>query len=258
MLLINDERGKQVINIIVQVFLAFIICVFITLMVKTQPHTFHILDGLIFLLIYYITSIQRFKFLMTFKKSPFELDLVPFLFLFVLILFIVQRQVEIGFIIRLPINLWLETIVYSIIWTLLGITICVKMKFLTFRGWKVNVIQALTAFLIILYIALSEEIYFRGLVFNYLNQTFPNQIVWSFVISLLFFGFAHFTNGGWPMVLMSTLAGIFISLIYIRTGSIYCATLVHTVTNVIWIVFFKTNEKLLPVEKPSHVIKIAI
>jgi membrane protease YdiL (CAAX protease family) len=256
--LINDKRNNQKINIILQVFLAFIICVFITLAVKTKPQTFNIFDGLIFLLIYYITSIQRFKFLVTFKKSPFELDLVPFLFLFVLILFIVQRQVEIGFTLKLPIRLWLETIVYSIIWTVLGITICVKMRFLTFRGWKVNILQALTAFLIILYIAFSEEIYFRGLVFNYLNQTFPGQIGWAFVISLLFFGFAHFTNGGWPMVLMSTLAGIFISWTYIRTGSIYCATLIHTVTNVIWIVFFKTDEKLLPVEKPSHVIKIAI
>jgi len=193
-----------------QIFFVFVASLLFVISFKTKPNTFHLVDGLILLQFFYILYIKRLKIQLIYRNHLVTFDFILLLStIFWLILFIGFRKIDLGFNFLITPKMWFETILYSIIWITIGIFTAVKIGFISFVGWKIDLKKALILAVFIFYMALIEEIYFRGLVFKYLNQVIPYHALFPFILGILVFGFAHLKNHGIPMVILATLAGIF-------------------------------------------------
>ncbi|MGQ9814759.1 MAG: lysostaphin resistance A-like protein [Candidatus Roseilinea sp.] len=99
------------------------------------------------------------------------------------------------------------------------------------------VISLLTGFV---FVALPEEILFRGTIFRYLEQTLRLPQASAIVVSSVVFGLAHLNNPpdiGWYFVL-ATVAGVFYARTYIATRNVATPAVVHAIVNWVWAVAF--------------------
>ncbi|WP_033084338.1 CPBP family intramembrane glutamic endopeptidase [Colwellia psychrerythraea] len=80
-----------------------------------------------------------------------------------------------------------------------------------------------------------EEVFFRGVIQNKLVQLF-NPMAGLIVASFLF-GIAHF-SGGFSYVFVATLAGFLYGFVYLKTGKLWYAILIHFCLNMIHLYLF--------------------
>lgn len=96
--------------------------------------------------------------------------------------------------------------------------------------------------LIFLFNALPEEIFFRGLIQNWLELRTRNRRT-GLLLAALIFGAAHLNNGppvpNWKFFLLATLAGVFYGRAWQQTGSLTASALTHTLVNTGWRLFFR-------------------
>lgn len=108
-----------------------------------------------------------------------------------------------------------------------------------------GILERFLIFLSIVVIApLVEEIIFRGVFFNLLNDKM--NVIYAIVFSSAFFGLLH---GG--VVIQTALAGMCLAYIYHRSGSLKLAMLIHGINN--FIAYFTSTilpilEDLLPLK----------
>lgn len=89
---------------------------------------------------------------------------------------------------------------------------------------------------IFFFIALPEEVLFRGLIFNMLQRLIPRGGPYTaLAISSLIFGLAHLNNppGDWRYVLLATGAGMCYGWAYLRTGSLLASAYAHALVDII-------------------------
>lgn len=94
--------------------------------------------------------------------------------------------------------------------------------------------------LIFFFVALPEEILFRGVIHRYLERVLRWAPLATLGLSSLIFGAAHLDNPpnvGYYFVLAS-IAGWFYGRTYLRTGKVVPAALVHLLIDWVWAVFF--------------------
>ncbi len=95
--------------------------------------------------------------------------------------------------------------------------------------------------MILVFIAVPEELLFRGLIQNVLDQWWGKR--WpSLAVAAVVFGAAHLDNGGFPNVryaLLATIAGVFYGRAFRQTGRIAPAALVHTGVAFLWGALFR-------------------
>jgi hypothetical protein len=89
-----------------------------------------------------------------------------------------------------------------------------------------------------LFVALPEEILFRGVIFNQLQKLWIGRAgpAPALILSSLIFGLAHLNNfpyGDPRYALIATWAGICYGWAYLRTGNLIAGVLVHTSVDVI-------------------------
>ena len=96
-----------------------------------------------------------------------------------------------------------------------------------------------------LFIALPEEILFRGVIFNLLQRFTAGR--WgplpALLLSSVIFGLAHLNNfpyGDLRYALLATYAGICYAYCYLRTGNLTAGVLTHTSVDLIHRLFFTT------------------
>ena len=93
---------------------------------------------------------------------------------------------------------------------------------------------------IYLFVALPEEILFRGTLLAYLDEALRWPAAATLIVSSLLFGAAHLNNGlnvGWYFVL-AAFAGVFYARTYLKTKNVGAAATLHTAVNVIWALIF--------------------
>lgn len=101
---------------------------------------------------------------------------------------------------------------------------------------------------VLLNIALSEEIIFRGIIQNFFltRMKFASALLWtSIVFGLTHIGHTtgttlatfHFPN--WWYVLFATIAGLAYGWVYHKTKSILASSLLHAMVDFTWILFFR-------------------
>lgn len=91
------------------------------------------------------------------------------------------------------------------------------------------------------FIALPEELLFRGLIHNLIARRFRGEPMLALAVSSLVFGLAHANNPDepvWVYVALATIAGWFYGLTYIRTGKVTAAALTHWLVDSYWSIFF--------------------
>jgi len=97
----------------------------------------------------------------------------------------------------------------------------------------------------IIFVAYPEEVLFRGILINIFKEYTFFKIFWILVISSLIFGSAHilndspgFTPPNWRYFLLASIAGWFYGWVYIKTGKLFTAVLLHAFVDSIWVHFF--------------------
>jgi membrane protease YdiL (CAAX protease family) len=105
--------------------------------------------------------------------------------------------------------------------------------------------QGTTAFVfdwleLFLFIAILEELFFRGFLQNLLSQSFGSwwrgQLVASCVFGLFHIRHAPFPN--WRYVVLASLGGWFYGSAYRQSGTIFGSALVHATVDTMWRTFF--------------------
>lgn len=97
------------------------------------------------------------------------------------------------------------------------------------------------AFQIFFFIALIEELFFRGAIQNLLSKSLGGVrggAWWALAIASVFFGLTHSNERDWRYVMLATIAGAFYGFAYMRTRKVVPAALVHLAVDWMWALYF--------------------
>ena len=127
------------------------------------------------------------------------------------------------------------------IFSLVAIPLGLITHFLTLHFSAPSVDEALGQMLTIyLFVALPEEILFRGTLLAYLDEALRWPAAATLIVSSLLFGAAHLNNvpnAGWYFVL-AAFAGVFYARTYLKTKNVGAAATLHTAVNLMWALIF--------------------
>ncbi len=225
----------------VKIVLIYAIPSLMLLLTKNKLNSFHPIDFIVFLAIFIPLEINWVAVPLVYIKKLITFDGVfSVSVLFVLFTYLVNRQIDMGFSLVFDKKHWTETFILTAMLIVLEVLLGTQFHFLTFSGWHIDYKNAfILAVFMFFNAALLEEIFFRGLIYNYLAQFIgEGRLFLPLLLNTLLFGLTHLNNGGMPMFLLSSLAGFVYCLIYIRTKNIFCATFSHAMTNMVWMLFF--------------------
>lgn len=92
----------------------------------------------------------------------------------------------------------------------------------------------------LLFVALPEEMFFRGILQNLMETRFGKPV--ALLLASLLFGFAHFNKGAifnWRYVLLASIAGIFYGRAWRAHRQILASVITHTAVDVVWSLWFR-------------------
>jgi membrane protease YdiL (CAAX protease family) len=91
-----------------------------------------------------------------------------------------------------------------------------------------------------LFVAIPEELFFRGIVQNLLETRIGR--VGALIVAAVLFGFSHYHRGGsfdWRYILLAAIAGIFYGRAWRARHQLLAAILTHTAIDVVWSMWFR-------------------
>jgi len=94
---------------------------------------------------------------------------------------------------------------------------------------------------IFIFIAIPEELLFRGIIQNFAERSFLKPTP-ALIVTSLIFGAAHLNNGpkpDWRYFLLASIAGLFYGNAYTKTRKLLAPAIVHTLVDAFWRGFFK-------------------
>ena len=172
---------------------------------------------------------------------------------------IVRQLPDMGYTFRLKDHEWRTAIMNFLILLVIVILIGLVTQFITFSRSMPSSGEMLQKLLFIcFFVALPEEILFRGVILNLIEKRLAGikkASLIALVISSVLFGLAHGNNANpplidlslgplgvwhvpWAFILLTTIAGIFYGLTYIKTRKVFAAAMVHLLINWVWFVIF--------------------
>lgn len=105
---------------------------------------------------------------------------------------------------------------------------------------KKDFVKALVAPLgIFIFIAIPEELLFRGLLQNFMARAFCSDKV-ALLLAAGFFGATHLNNEplmDWRYFTLATAAGFVYGAAYIRTRNLFVPAIIHTLVDAVWMQF---------------------
>jgi uncharacterized protein len=158
-------------------------------------------------------------------------------------LFVLYRALEgIGYRFRLDprgiLTIGLSFALFSAIAIPLGLAI----DFITYHPRAFDAFGFLGSFLVILlFIGIPEELLFRGLIQNFLDQWWGKGFR-SLAAASLIFGAAHIDNDAAPnfsYVLLASIAGFFYGFTFRRAGNLLAPAMLHALVDAAWRAFFR-------------------
>jgi hypothetical protein len=96
---------------------------------------------------------------------------------------------------------------------------------------------------IFLFIALLEEMFFRGFLQSLLTASFGSRVSAQLAVSILFglFHILHAPFPNWRYVALATLAGWFYGEAYTLGGTLFASALTHAMVDTVWRTWFSNN-----------------
>ncbi len=152
--------------------------------------------------------------------------------------FVVVRRLDgVGYRFRLAGEDFTIGFVALIVFLAVGIPTALGTGFVEFEpSWSGLGNWLLMSLAIFFFIALPEEVLFRGLIFNMLQRYIKvGGPYTALVISSFIFGLAHLNNppGDWRYVILATAAGMCYGWAYLRSGSLLAAAYAHAMVDII-------------------------
>jgi membrane protease YdiL (CAAX protease family) len=164
--------------------------------------------------------------------------------LIVLFLYVVtlsNRLPDVGFTFSLNRRDWREVLINFALFGIIAIPIGLVTGFIKPSTALPSLLEMIVrGIAIFLFIALPEEILFRGVIHRYLERVLRWSPVATLILSSVIFGAAHLDNPpnvGYYFIL-ATIAGIFYGRTFVRTGKVVPAALVHLAVDWMWSVLF--------------------
>jgi membrane protease YdiL (CAAX protease family) len=164
--------------------------------------------------------------------------------LIVLFLYVVtlsNRLPDVGFTFALNRRDWREVLINFALFGIIAIPIGLVTGFIKPSTVLPSVLEMIgRGVFIFLFIALPEEILFRGVIHRYLERVLRWSSVATLILSSVIFGAAHLDNPpnvGYYFIL-ATIAGIFYGRTFMRTGKVVPAALVHLAVDWMWSMLF--------------------
>jgi len=161
--------------------------------------------------------------------------------LFLLLFLAVRPLPRIGYTFHLSKDDFKKINIGLMAYTLIGIPIGLLTRFNVFNVAEFDLFTWVLAWpLGYLFVALPEELLFRGIIQNQLHDRIKNEWV-VFIIGAFIFGLAHLNNAtagfptpNWMFVAMSMIAGVAYGWTWRKTGKITAAAFVHATVNFVW------------------------
>lgn len=179
-------------------------------------------------------------------RLPFTNGLISYMQLALIVLFLylvtlAGRLPDLGYTFELNRRDWREVLINFALLAVITLPISLLTGFIRPSAALPSLAEiAGRGVLIFFFVALPEEILFRGVIHRYLERVLRWAPLATLGLSSLIFGAAHLDNPpnvGYYFVLAS-IAGWFYGRTYLRTGKVAPAALVHLLIDWVWAVFF--------------------
>jgi membrane protease YdiL (CAAX protease family) len=177
---------------------------------------------------------------------PFQAGLIGYLHLAAIVLFLylltlAGRLPDLGFTFSLGRKDWREVAFNFAAFAAIALPAGLLTGFIRPSSALPSIVDsAARGLAIFFFIALPEEILFRGTIHRYLERVLRWTPRLTLLLSSIIFGASHLNNPpnvGWYFLLASA-AGWFYGRAYLRTGKIVPAAIVHLMVDWVWSVFF--------------------
>lgn len=148
----------------------------------------------------------------------------------------VRPLADVGFEWRLQAGDWLEGGRQLLFYSAIGIPLGFALRFVAWHPQQVEAGAIATSFVgIFLFIAVAEELFFRGLLQNLLEKSMRNKYVARAIASAIF-GLSHIHHGfpNWRYVIMAAIAGWFYGTAWHARRNIIPACVTHAAVDTIW------------------------
>jgi membrane protease YdiL (CAAX protease family) len=179
-------------------------------------------------------------------RLPFTNGLISYMQLALIVLFLylvtlAGRLPDVGYTFELNRRDWREVLINFALLAVITLPVGLLTGFIRPSAALPSVAEiAGRGVLIFFFVALPEEILFRGVIHRYLERVLRWAPLATLLLSSLIFGAAHLDNPpnvGYYFILAS-IAGWFYGRTYLRTGKVVPAALVHLLIDWVWAVFF--------------------
>jgi uncharacterized protein len=116
------------------------------------------------------------------------------------------------------------------------------MGFLHWQGAKANPLEIPDAWIFtFFFVALPEELYFRGLIQNLLERRIGRNR--ALVVASILFGLSHFNKRtmffNWRYVILATMAGFFYGRAWQERKRLFASSITHATVDTIWSIWFR-------------------
>ena len=159
------------------------------------------------------------------------------------LLFVLVRGIEgIGYRFELSREGARAALASFVLFSAVAIPLGLGIEFIRYDPDPLDAVRLIGSFLaIFLFIGIPEELLFRGLIQNFLDQWVGKGWT-SLLLASIVFGAAHLDNDQPPnfaYALMATIAGIFYGRAFRRTGGLMAPALVHALVDTVWRAVFR-------------------
>jgi membrane protease YdiL (CAAX protease family) len=130
------------------------------------------------------------------------------------------------------------------LFAVIAIPTSLALRFTAWNPLHKGVLDFGTTFLeIFLFIALLEELFFRGFLQTLISENVRSPRVGQLMISCVFglFHILHAPFPNWRYVLLATVAGWFYGSAFVRSGNLTASTLTHAMVDTVWRNFFSKS-----------------
>ncbi len=141
---------------------------------------------------------------------------------------------------RLKVNDWVEGAKQLAYFSVIAIPLGFRMRFIAWHPRKEGILGFASTFVgIFLFIAVAEELFFRGVLQNLLEKSMAGKYAPRTVASAIF-GLSHIHHGfpNWRYVIMAAIAGWFYGTAWHNRRSIVASSITHAAVDTLWRHFF--------------------
>jgi len=174
---------------------------------------------------------------------PVYLDAMARLFAVALAAFAflsVRRLDGVGYVWRMQAGDWAEAAKQLLFFLIIGIPLGFWLRFIAWHPRIEGIAAIAFSFVgIFLFIAMAEELFFRGMLQNLLEKSLKNEYLARGIASAIF-GLSHIHHGfpNWRYVLMAGIAGWFYGTAWHNRRSLMAPSVVHAAVDTLWRHFF--------------------